>query len=42
MAGADPTILAKACKNKTELDGCIKAHIRDGAAVVEFLSELKT
>jgi Xaa-Pro aminopeptidase len=41
VAGADPTILAKACKNKTELDGCIKAHIRDGAAVVEFLSELK-
>jgi len=41
VAGADPTILAKACKNKSELDGCIKAHIRDGAAVVEFLSELK-
>ena len=34
----DPTILAKACKNQTELDGAKNAHIRDGAAMCEFLA----
>ncbi len=34
----DPTTLPKACKNQTELDGATQAHIRDGAAVCEFLA----
>ena len=34
----DPTTLPKACKNQTELDGAIQAHIRDGAAICEFLA----
>ncbi|KAJ6814595.1 putative Xaa-Pro aminopeptidase P [Iris pallida] len=32
-----PLALAKAIKNPTELDGLRKAHIRDGAAVVQYL-----
>ncbi|XP_074576589.1 aminopeptidase P1 isoform X1 [Curcuma longa] len=32
-----PLALAKAVKNPTELDGLRKAHIRDGAAVVQYL-----
>nr|XP_010943162.1 aminopeptidase P1 isoform X1 [Elaeis guineensis] len=32
-----PLALAKAIKNPTELDGLRMAHIRDGAAVVQFL-----
>lgn len=32
-----PLALAKAIKNPAELDGLRKAHIRDGAAVVQFL-----
>ncbi|KAF8012463.1 hypothetical protein BT93_I0586 [Corymbia citriodora subsp. variegata] len=32
-----PLALAKALKNQTELDGLKKAHIRDGAAVVQYL-----
>ncbi|MBK5933855.1 Xaa-Pro aminopeptidase [Rhodovulum imhoffii] len=38
--GEDPCLLPKACKNATELDGTRAAHIRDGAAMVEFLSWL--
>lgn len=34
---ADPCILPKACKNATEIAGARAAHIRDGAAMVEFL-----
>lgn len=34
--------LAKARKNKTELNGMRDAHVRDGAAVVRFLSWLET
>lgn len=37
---ADPVILPKACKNPVELDGARAAHIRDGAAVAEFLAWL--
>jgi len=33
----DPCILPKAIKNNTELDGTRHAHIRDGAALVEFM-----
>ena len=33
----DPCILPKACKNAAEIAGSRAAHIRDGAAMVEFL-----
>ena len=36
--GADPCLLPKACKSKAELDGMRAAHLRDGAAMAEFLS----
>ena len=35
--GADPITLMKAKKNKAELRGARAAHLRDGAAVTEFL-----
>ena len=35
--GQNPCILPKARKNRTEIDGAIDAHLRDGAAMVEFL-----
>ncbi len=34
----DPTCLPKACKNPVELAGTTQAHIRDGAAMCEFLA----
>lgn len=37
----DPTILAKAAKNPTELDGIRAAHVRDGAAIAKFLHSLE-
>jgi len=36
--GDDPCILPKARKNPAELDGARRAHLRDAAAVVEFLT----
>ncbi|WP_299598444.1 aminopeptidase P family protein [uncultured Microbulbifer sp.] len=36
----DPITRAKAVKNSVELDGSRAAHIRDGAALCEFLAEL--
>lgn len=39
-AGADPTALMKARKNEAELKGTRAAHLRDGAAIVRFLSWL--
>ncbi len=36
--GDDPTMLPKAIKNETELEGARAAHIRDGAALVSFLA----
>jgi Xaa-Pro aminopeptidase len=36
----DPCILPKACKNEAELNGTKAAHIRDAAAMVEFLAWL--
>ncbi|HEY8567938.1 aminopeptidase P family protein [Microbulbifer sp.] len=36
----DPITLAKALKNTVELEGSRAAHIRDGAALCEFLAEL--
>ncbi|KRE16338.1 X-Pro aminopeptidase [Bosea sp. Root483D1] len=39
-AGTDPIALMKAKKNETELSGSRRAHLRDGAAIVRFLSWL--
>ena len=36
--GADPCQLPKACKNSVEIEGARKAHIRDGAALSNFLA----
>ncbi|MCQ3829787.1 aminopeptidase P family protein [Microbulbifer elongatus] len=36
----DPITSAKACKNPVELEGSRAAHIRDGAALCEFLAAL--
>jgi Xaa-Pro aminopeptidase len=38
--GDDPCILPKARKNETELRATAEAHLRDGAAMVEFLAWL--
>ncbi|MFC6686605.1 aminopeptidase P family protein [Jhaorihella thermophila] len=35
--GADPCLLPKARKNAAEIAGSAEAHLRDGAAMVEFL-----
>lgn len=35
--GDDPCRLPKACKNAAEIEGTREAHLRDGAAMVEFL-----
>jgi Xaa-Pro aminopeptidase len=37
IEATDPARLPRACKNSTELEGSAKAHLQDGAAVVEFL-----
>ncbi len=36
--GAEPCALPKACKNAAEIAGAAAAHLRDGAAMVEFLA----
>ncbi|MGH6871773.1 MAG: aminopeptidase P family protein [Rhizomicrobium sp.] len=36
--GVDPCQLPKACKNPVEIEGSRKAHIRDGAALTNFLA----
>jgi Xaa-Pro aminopeptidase len=36
----DPARLPRACKNAAELEGSARAHLQDGAAVVEFLAWL--
>ncbi|KAJ55737.1 X-Pro aminopeptidase [Actibacterium mucosum KCTC 23349] len=41
VLGKDPCVLAKARKNKVEIDGARAAHLRDGAAMVEFLTWLE-
>ncbi|MDW4550419.1 aminopeptidase P family protein [Defluviimonas sp. D31] len=38
--GADPCLLPKAKKNAAEIAGMEEAHLRDGAAMVEFLAWL--
>jgi Xaa-Pro aminopeptidase len=40
VAGEDPCLLPKACKNEVELQGMRAAHIRDGVAVTRFLAWL--
>ncbi|ASP38343.1 X-Pro aminopeptidase [Bacterioplanes sanyensis] len=37
IAGQDPVLIPKACKNTTEQEGMRQAHIRDGVAEVKFL-----
>lgn len=39
---SDPCQLPKACKNRVEIEGMRKAHIRDGAALISFLSWFET
>ncbi|HSR71801.1 MAG TPA: aminopeptidase P family protein, partial [Kiloniellales bacterium] len=41
VAGPDPCLLPKACKNAAELDGTRRAHERDGRALVRFLAWLE-
>jgi Xaa-Pro aminopeptidase len=38
--GDDPCRMPKACKNAAEIEGMRTAHLRDGAAMVEFLAWL--
>ncbi len=40
--GDDPCRLPEACKNAAEIEGMRAAHLRDAAAVVEFLAWLDT
>lgn len=37
VAGTDPVLIPKACKNAVEIEGARQAHIRDGMAEVQFL-----
>ncbi|MET0222454.1 MAG: M24B family metallopeptidase, partial [Tardiphaga sp.] len=37
LEAGDPAKLPRATKNKAELDGSAKAHLQDGAAMVEYL-----
>ncbi len=37
VPGQDPCLLPKACKTEAELNGMRAAHLRDGAAMAEFL-----
>ncbi len=40
VAGDDPVLVPKACKNTVELDGSRAAHLRDAVAEVRFLAWL--
>ncbi len=42
VRGADPTALPRACKNAVEIEGARQAHIRDGAALAQFLRWVAT
>lgn len=39
--GDDPCVMPKACKTDAEIEGARAAHLRDGAAMVEFLAWLE-
>jgi Xaa-Pro aminopeptidase len=40
LAGSDPVLLPKACKNAVEIAGARNAHVRDAVAEVRFLAWL--
>lgn len=40
VAGADPVLIPKACKNPVEVQGARDAHLRDAVAAVRFLAWL--
>ncbi len=40
IEATDPARLPRACKNAAEIAGSIRAHLQDGAAMVEFLAWL--
>ena len=40
--GEDPCVLPRACKNDVEVEGTRQAHLRDGAALTNFLHWLAT
>ncbi len=40
LAGQDPVLLAKACKNEVEIAGSQRAHVRDAVAEIRFLAWL--
>ncbi|MGL6260532.1 aminopeptidase P family protein [Vibrio sp. WXL210] len=40
IAQPDPTLLSKACKNPVEIGGMRDCHVRDGVAMVKFLTWL--
>jgi Xaa-Pro aminopeptidase len=42
LRGEDPCALPRACKNPVEIEGSRRAHIRDGAALTQFLHWLAT
>lgn len=42
VRGMDPCTLPRACKNSVELEGTRRAHIRDGAALTNFLHWIAT
>ena len=42
VRGADPCALPRACKNSVEIEGTKNAHIRDGAALTQFLHWVAT
>ena len=42
VRGMDPCTLPRACKNNLELEGTKRAHIRDGAALTNFLHWIAT
>ncbi|ASY63681.1 Xaa-Pro aminopeptidase [Sinorhizobium sojae CCBAU 05684] len=40
IEATDPARLPRACKNAAEIAGAVRAHLQDGAAMVEFLAWL--
>jgi Xaa-Pro aminopeptidase len=42
IEATDPARLPRACKNPAEIAGSVRAHLQDGAAMVEFLAWLDT
>ncbi|MBV9995228.1 MAG: aminopeptidase P family protein [Caulobacteraceae bacterium] len=42
VRGPDPVAMPRACKNRTEIEGARRAHVRDGAALTAFLCWVAT